>query len=86
MFGQGLVGVSHAWNSFFPQTTGATADCNSLALQVGGGVDPRISHRFVVRTIQADWVRTEFPNATTNVQNTLTEHTRCAPAITLMRF
>ncbi len=71
VFGQGLIGESHAWNSFFPQTGGAIASFDTFALQVGGGVDLRVSRHFAVRPIQADWVRTQFPNATTNVQNNL---------------
>jgi hypothetical protein len=71
LFGQGLIGESHGWNSIFPQATGATSEFNTFALQVGGGADLRISRHFAIRALQADWIRTEFPNATTNVQNTL---------------
>lgn len=71
IFGQGLIGESHAWNSFFPEATGPLADFNTLALQVGGGLDLHVRRHMAVRFIQADWVRTEFPNATTNVQNDL---------------
>jgi hypothetical protein len=71
VFGQSLVGISHAWNSSFPQAAGATSDSSTFALQAGGGVDVLISRHFAIRAIQADWMRTQFPNATTNVQNTL---------------
>jgi hypothetical protein len=71
VFGQSLVGISHAWNSRFPQATGAVSSSSTFALQAGGGVDVRISRRFSVRAIEADWLRTQFPNATTTVQNTL---------------
>ncbi len=71
VFGQGLIGESHAWNSLFPQTGGAATTFNTFALQVGGGVDLRVGRHFAVRPIQVDWVRTQFPNATTNVQNNL---------------
>ena len=71
VFGQGLIGESHAWNSYFPQTGGPVTDFNTFALQVGGGVDLPISRHFAVRPIQADWIRTQFPNATTTVQNNL---------------
>lgn len=71
VFGQALIGESHAWNGLFPATGGATSDFDAFALQVGGGVDLRMGHRFALRAIQADWIRTEFPNATTNVQNNL---------------
>ncbi len=71
VFGQGLVGESHAWNSFFPQSGGAVTTFNTFALQVGGGVDLAVGRHFAIKPIQADWIRTQFPNATTNVQNNL---------------
>jgi hypothetical protein len=70
-FGQGLIGEAHGFNSYFPSSTGVQTDYNSFALQVGGGVDLGLSHHFAVRVIQADWLRTQFPNSTTNVQNSL---------------
>lgn len=69
VFGQGLIGESHGWNSYFPSISGAQTSYNSFALQVGGGIDVGLSRHFAVRAIQADWLRTEFPNSTTNVQN-----------------
>jgi len=71
VFGEGLIGESHGTEGIFPSTTGALDEWNSFALQVGGGVDMRIAHHFAVRAIQADWIRTQFPNGATNVQNTL---------------
>jgi hypothetical protein len=49
-----------------PQT-----DFDTFALQVGGGVDLRLSPHFAIRPLQADWLRTQFPNGATNVQNDL---------------
>jgi hypothetical protein len=69
IFGQGLIGEAHGWNSYFPSASGSQTDYNSFALQVGGGVDIGLSRHFAVRAIQADWLRTQFPNSTTNVQN-----------------
>lgn len=71
IFGQGLIGEAHGFNSYFPSSIGVQTDYNSFALHVGGGVDLGISHHFAVRVIQADWLRTQFPNSTTNVQNSL---------------
>ncbi len=68
-FGQGLIGEAHGWNSYFPSTSGSQTSYNSFAVQVGGGVDIDLSRHFAVRAIQADWLRTQFPNSTTNVQN-----------------
>lgn len=70
VFGQGLIGEAHGFNSYFPTAAGSLTDYNSFALQVGGGVDIGLSRHFAVRAIQADWLRTQFPNSTTNVQNT----------------
>jgi hypothetical protein len=44
---------------------------NSLALVVGGGFNVILSRRIELRALDADWVRTEFPNAGSNVQNNL---------------
>lgn len=71
IFGQCLLGESHGFNSVFPSPQGATASFDTFALQMGGGVDLRIAKHFAVRPLQADWVRTQFPNSTTGVQNNL---------------
>jgi hypothetical protein len=70
IFGQGLIGEAHGFNSYFPTPAASLTDYNSFALQVGGGADIGLSRHIAVRAIQADWLRTQFPNSTTNVQNT----------------
>jgi hypothetical protein len=70
IFGQGLIGEAHGFNSYFPTASASLIDYNSFALQVGGGVDIGLSRHFAVRAFQADWLRTYFPNSTTNIQNT----------------
>jgi hypothetical protein len=69
IFGQGLIGQAQGFNSYFPSINGGETSYNAFALQVGGGVDYGLSRHFAVRAIQADWLRTQFPNSTTNVQN-----------------
>jgi hypothetical protein len=71
IFGQGLLGQAWGFDSYFPTASGGITSDNSLAIQVGGGVDLGLSRHFGVRVFQADWVRTQLPNGTTNVQNTL---------------
>jgi hypothetical protein len=40
-----------------------------LAAKVGGGLDLKLSHHVSVRLVEANWLRTQLPNSTTNVQN-----------------
>lgn len=70
-FGQGLVGDAHALNGLFPSTMGVRSTGNSLALQAGGGINLPLWNHFSVRALDAQWLRTYLPNATTNVQNNL---------------
>lgn len=71
VFGETLIGESHGANSAFPTIRGFQTDSNSFALLLGGGIDLRLSRHFAVRPFQAEWLRTQFPNGTTNVQNNL---------------
>ena len=71
IFGQALGGLAWGFNSYFPSSSGVQIDYVSFDLQLGGGVDLGLSRHFGLRVFQADWVRTEFPNGTTNVQNNL---------------
>lgn len=71
LFGEGLAGESNSFDSLFPSPQGATSSYNSLATQLGGGVDFTFGHHLALRALQANWLRTQFPNSTTNVQNTL---------------
>lgn len=71
IFGQGLIGQAWGFNSYFPSPSGVQTDSIAFALQVGGGVDIGLSRRFGIRAFQGDWLHTQFPNGTTNVQNTL---------------
>jgi hypothetical protein len=71
LYGQGLIGEANGFRSIFPTTTGSQAEANGFAAQVGGGVDYRLSDRFAIRMLDAGWLRTQLPNGTDNVQNTL---------------
>lgn len=71
LYGQALVGQANGFNSVFPKASGATASASGLALKIGGGADCTLSRRFAVRVVEADWLRTQLPNATTSVQNNL---------------
>lgn len=70
-FGEALAGVAHGANSIFPTGGHIDSSSNSVALQLGGGINLLVSRHLMVRAVEADWLRTQFPNATTDVQNNL---------------
>jgi hypothetical protein len=70
-FGQLLVGGAFGVNGAFPTSTSMNSTANSLALQIGGGIDLPFTRHFALRALDVDWLRTQLPNATTNVQNNL---------------
>jgi hypothetical protein len=69
LFGQVLAGIAHGMNSEFPSSTTLNSSGNSVALQMGGGVNYQLTHHFSARLVDANWLRTQLPNATTDVQN-----------------
>lgn len=71
LFGEGLFGEAHAFNSSFPSPGGLKSSANSFAMQIGGGLQFPLAGRFTVRALQADYVRTALPNNDSNVQNDL---------------
>lgn len=70
-FGHALVGEANGFDSVFPAAGTASSSANSLALQIGGGMDLAVKHRLLLRVFEADWLRTQLPNADTNVQNSI---------------
>jgi hypothetical protein len=70
-FGHGMAGLAHGMNGLFPTSTALDTTANSLAVQIGGGVNLPLGRHLLVRAIDANWLRTQLPNATTNVQNNL---------------
>lgn len=71
LYGQALGGVVNGLNSVFPNPMGAETNATGTAMQLGGGVNVKLTHRVALRAIEADWLRTDLPNSTTNVQNNL---------------
>jgi hypothetical protein len=71
LFGQALAGDAYGFNGVFPATTGLVSSANSLALQVGGGMNLQFSRHLGMRAFEAAWLRTQLPNATTSVENNL---------------
>ena len=66
---QGLAGEANGFHSIFPGVNGAGSSTNSVALLVGGGTNVALSRHLAVRALDAAWLRTQLPNATTNAQN-----------------
>jgi outer membrane immunogenic protein len=71
IFGEALGGDAHGSNSIFPNGSKINTSGNSLAMQIGGGINVPVSRHLMVRAIEADWLRTQLPNATTGIQNNL---------------
>jgi hypothetical protein len=71
VFGQALAGDARGFDSVFPGTTGVASSANSMALQVGGGMNIKLSRHLAWRTFEVAWLRTQLPNAETSVENNL---------------
>jgi hypothetical protein len=71
IYGEGLIGEANGFRSLFPAKTIQQPEANSFASQMGGGIDYGLSNRFAIRVLDAAWLRTQLPNSTDNVQNTL---------------
>jgi hypothetical protein len=79
IFAEALAGESSGFNSLFSKgsgpvgsaNAGTTSSANALAVDVGGGLDVQLNHRFALRALRASYLYTQFPNTTTNVQNSL---------------
>jgi hypothetical protein len=71
IFGEGLIGEAHGFDSLFPGPSSSDTSSLSLAAQAGGGIDVGLSRHLSVRAMQISWLRTQLPNTATNVQNDL---------------
>jgi outer membrane immunogenic protein len=65
VFGQGLIGASHAGGTLAPTNAGGGV----IAVSAGGGVDFKLSHHFAIRAAEVDYLLTTFPNGAGNTQN-----------------
>lgn len=70
-FAQALFGGAHASDSYFPTATTYTTSATSWVLTAGGGVDYNLSPHLGIRPIEAQFVRTNFNNGSSNSQNAL---------------
>jgi len=69
VFGHALAGEAWGMNSIFPGDAGAHSTASSLAVRIGGGLNLPINRRLAIRAFEADWLRTQMPNANSNIQN-----------------
>jgi hypothetical protein len=69
MFGEGLIGGVHAFNTVVPSSAGVAGAASSFVFQVGGGVDHTIRRGIGIRIVEADYVRSTLPNAASNTQH-----------------
>lgn len=69
IFVQGKFGHTFATAGQYPVNGVLTSNASAMDLQVGGGVNMHIYHRFDLRLIEGEAVRTKLPNGISNVQN-----------------
>ena len=71
VYGQALYGEAWGMHSIFSDGSSTTNHAISQAWTLGGGVNLRLRPHLLVQVVEADWVRTQLPNAASNVQNNL---------------
>jgi hypothetical protein len=67
IFGEGLVGITHATAGYYPSGETLTNTATGFTYALGGGVNYTIYHRFELRLMSHYFV-TELPNGGTNQQ------------------
>jgi len=70
-FGEGLFGVTHAFDGVFPQGSLTAPSATSFAIKTGGGINLSLGGNVGLRLLQADYVRTALPDNAANSQNDL---------------
>jgi hypothetical protein len=71
IFGEGLIGGVHSFNTVVPALAGIGGAASSLVFQVGGGADFPLRKGIGIRLFEADYVRSTLPNAGNSTQNDL---------------
>ncbi len=71
-FGQVLVGLAHSSGTLVQGSNSAAANASAAFAGIfGGGLDLRVTPRFSVRLVEADYLLTTFDNGSNNHQNNL---------------
>jgi hypothetical protein len=79
-FAQALFGLAHGAGTDFPASGNTLVhSANSFAFDLGAAAEYPLLHRLSLRFLQADYMRTAFPNNSTNWQN----HIRLGAGLTL---
>lgn len=71
LFVEGKIGYTFATSGLFPAGNTLDDHASALTYQGGGGVNFTVYHRFDLRLLEVDAVRTQLPNGGNNQQNTL---------------
>jgi hypothetical protein len=71
VFGEGLIGGVHSFNTVVPTSAGVAGAASSLVFQVGGGADLPLRKGIGIRLFEADYVRSTLPNAGNSTQHDL---------------
>jgi hypothetical protein len=71
VFVEAKAGYTFATSGLYPVNGVVQSHAAGLTYLGGGGVNFKIYHRFDLRLIEVGYERTQLPNGTTNVQNTL---------------
>ena len=61
-FAQGVFGVVHGFDTYFPTATGPKGAASSFAMAAGQGMDLRVKKHLLVRLVQAEYQYMELPN------------------------
>jgi hypothetical protein len=68
LFGQGLVGVAHGFDTQF---SNGTTHANLLSIETGGGLNFYLTRHFGIRPIEVEFVRTQIGATGFSTQNDL---------------
>ena len=71
VYAQALAGEANGFDSLFPSQASLVTSANNVTLQIGGGVDLSLRRHLAIRAIDAGWLRTQLPNGTDDIQNSL---------------
>jgi outer membrane immunogenic protein len=71
LFGEALVGLSHASGSLAPSNSLSGESSNAFSAAIGGGLDYDAGRVIAIRIVQADYFLTTFANRVNDHQNNL---------------